>query len=54
MIFNSTYHNDDTEEIINDIVGQPFSWLKRFKLGGVGSKRMIKNVFPKFSFIKKN
>ena len=41
MIFNSTYHNDDTEELINDIVGQPFSWLKRFKLGGVGSKRMI-------------
>ena len=53
MIFNSTYHNDDTEELINDIVGQPFSWLKRFKLGGVGSKRMIvKTCSPKLSFIQ--
>ena len=53
MILNSTYHNDDTIELINDIVGQPFSWLKRFKLGGVGSKRMIINTCsPKFSFIK--
>lgn len=52
MIFNSTYQNDDTIELINDIVGQPFSWLKRFKLGGVGSKRMIvKTSSPKFSFI---
>lgn len=53
MILNSTYHNDDTTELINDIVGQPFSWLKRFKLGGVGSKRMIVNTCsPKFSFIQ--
>lgn len=53
MIFNSTYHNDDTEELINDIVGHPFGWLKRFKLGGVGSKRMIvKTCSPRFSFIQ--
>lgn len=53
MILNSTYHNDDTIELINDIVGQPFSWLKRFRLGGVGSKRMIVNTCsPKFSFVQ--
>ena len=53
MIYNSTYHDDDTINTINSIVGQPFSWLKRFKLGGVGSKRMIvKTCSPKFSFIQ--
>lgn len=53
MIFSSTYHDDDIINSIDNIVGQPFSWLKRFKLGGVGSKRMIiKTCSPKFSFIQ--
>ncbi|MDJ0645815.1 MAG: hypothetical protein QNJ57_07530 [Flavobacteriaceae bacterium] len=41
MIFNTTYHNSDDVEFMNDLVGRPFSMLKALRIRGVGSKRMI-------------
>ncbi len=41
MILNSTYTDKATTELTNDLVGKPFSLLKRFRLGGIGSKRMV-------------
>ena len=49
MILNATYKNKDTEELVNDLVGLPFSLRKRIRMHGVGSKRMIiENLSPKF------
>jgi len=41
MIFNTTYTNKETKELINDLTGRPFSFLQSIKMGGIGSKRMI-------------
>lgn len=41
MIVDSTYTNKDDKILINDLVGKSYSFLKSFKLGGIGSKRMI-------------
>ena len=41
MILDSTYHNKEHKQILNDLVGAPFSFLEAFKMKGVGSKRMI-------------
>jgi len=41
MIINSTHHNKKHKRIIEDLVGQPFSIIQKFKMKGVGSKRMI-------------
>jgi hypothetical protein len=41
MVLNTTYYSKDNKEIINDLVGKPFSLLQSIKLKGVGSKRMI-------------
>ncbi len=41
MIFNTTHTNRDDINLINDLVGKPFSLLKSIKLGGIGSKRMM-------------
>ena len=47
MIFITTHTNKDTAELINDLVGKPFSLLKSIKLGGIGSRRMmIKDTSP--------
>lgn len=47
MILNSTYQNKDHKQLINDLVGKPFSFLESIKMRGVGSKRMIiKDVSP--------
>lgn len=53
MVYSATYRNDDITKIINNLVGMPFHWLKRIKMGGVGSKRMIvKTLSPNLNFIK--
>ena len=55
MVYNATYNDDEVTNSINEAVGIPFNWLKRLKLGGVGSKRMIINAFsPKLNHIKNN
>lgn len=41
MILNTTHFNKDHKQIINDLVGAPFSIMKRFQMKGIGSKRMI-------------
>lgn len=41
MILDTTYTNKEQKNIINQLIGKPFSFLEMIKLGGVGSKRMI-------------
>ena len=41
MILDTTYTNKDHDELINDLVGKPFSFLQSLKMKGIGSKRMI-------------
>ncbi|WP_040253647.1 hypothetical protein [Psychroserpens mesophilus] len=41
MILDTTHPNKEHKKIINDLIGKPFSFLESFKMGGVGSKRMI-------------
>jgi len=41
MVLNTTHYNKDHKQIINDLVGPAFSFLQRFKMNGIGSKRMI-------------
>jgi hypothetical protein len=41
MILNSTHYNKEHKQLINDVVGLPFSFLEAFKMKGIGSKRMI-------------
>ncbi len=41
MILNTTHHNPDQKQIIADLIGNSFSLVQKFKLGGIGSKRMI-------------
>lgn len=47
MILNTTYNNKDNKKLIDDLVGNPFSFIDIFKRKGIGSKRMIiANVSP--------
>ena len=41
MVLDTTYYNRDHKALIEDLVGKPFSLMQKWKLGGVGSKRMI-------------
>ncbi|WP_445956939.1 hypothetical protein [Yeosuana sp.] len=41
MILDTTYSNKEHNELINDLVGRPYSLLQSFKMKGIGSKRMI-------------
>jgi len=41
LILDTTHIRKDQKQIINDLVGKPFSFLEAIKLGGIGSKRMI-------------
>ncbi len=41
MVLETTYFSKENKEIINDLVGKPFSLLQSLKLKGIGSKRMI-------------
>ncbi|MFD2568140.1 hypothetical protein [Pseudotenacibaculum haliotis] len=41
MVYNTTYKNEGVKELINDVLGKPFSFFQALKLGGIGSKRMI-------------
>ena len=48
MILNTTYNNKEHKEIINDLIGKPYSFFEALKLKGIGSKRMIiDDVSPK-------
>ncbi|MFI1742984.1 hypothetical protein [Thalassobellus sediminis] len=41
MFIDTTYTNDNDKMLITDLVGKPYSFIKSFKMKGVGSKRMI-------------
>lgn len=41
MILDSTYHEKEHKEILEKLVGKPFSILDSIRMNGVGSKRMI-------------
>jgi len=41
MILDSTHTNKEHKNIINDLVGKPYSFIESLKMGGIGSKRMI-------------
>ncbi|RZS93878.1 hypothetical protein [Aquimarina brevivitae] len=41
MILETTYSSKENKELINDLVGKPFSFLQNIRMGGIGSKRMI-------------
>lgn len=41
MVYNTTYKNEEVKELINDVLGKPFSFIQALRLGGIGSKRMI-------------
>lgn len=50
MIVETTYYNKKNKEIINDLVGKPFSFFQSIKMKGIGSKRMIiDDVSPNLS-----
>lgn len=41
MILNTTYSNKKHDELINDLLGKPFSLWQSIMMKGIGSKRMI-------------
>jgi hypothetical protein len=41
MIFNTTHTNGEAKELINDLLGQSFTFIQSLKMRGIGSKRMI-------------
>ena len=48
MILNTTYTNKDNDATIDNLVGSPYSFLKKLRMKGIGSGRMIiDKVSPK-------
>lgn len=43
MLLNISYRNPKQKKQIDDSVGKPFSLQKRWKLGGIGSQKLIIN-----------
>lgn len=41
MLINTTHYDKEHKQIIEDLVGAPFSFIQRIKMNGIGSKRMI-------------
>ena len=41
MLFDTSYPDKETTRQINQAVGLPFSWRIRWKMGGIGSRRMV-------------
>lgn len=49
MILDTTYTDKNNDQIINDLVGKPYSIFQSFKMKGIGSKRMIiEDASPNF------
>ena len=45
LVLDTSYKNEEHDQLINDIVGKPLSFLEAVRVGGVGSKRMIVEEF---------
>ena len=41
MVIETTYNSPKNKNIVNDHVGEPFSFLESLRRRGIGSKRMI-------------
>jgi hypothetical protein len=41
VVLDTTYSDKSNTQLINDVVGKPFSLLEVFKMKGIGSKRMV-------------
>lgn len=41
MLFDTSYPDKETTRKINKAVGLPFNWKDRWRMGGIGSRRMI-------------
>jgi hypothetical protein len=41
VLFKTSYSSKETKEAIEELVGKPFGVIERFKLGGVGSQRLL-------------
>lgn len=41
MLFNTSYKNEEYLKESNRILGEPYSFLEKLKLGGVGSRRLV-------------
>lgn len=41
MLFDTSYSDKKITKAINGAVGESFSWKERWRLGGIGSKRMV-------------
>ncbi len=41
MVLDTTHYNKEHKQIIKDLIGKPYSFVKSIKMGGIGSKRMI-------------
>ena len=41
MIIPTTFNNKETSDLIDNVLGNSFSFYKTFKMGGKGSKRML-------------
>ena len=55
MILDTTHIKKEQKQIINDLVGKPFSFLEAIKLRGIGSKRMIiEEVSPNLNMYMNN
>ena len=52
MVLDTTHYNKEHKLLIDEFVGQSYSFWETFKRGGVGSKRMIVDqLSPNLSFI---
>ncbi|WP_411768542.1 hypothetical protein [Winogradskyella sp. A3E31] len=52
MLLNTTYDNKDDKDLIEDLVGKPYSLVQKLRLGGIGSKRMmISEVSPNLASV---
>ena len=40
-LYNISYNDKETDKLINDEMGKPYSLIKKIKLKGIGSRRMI-------------
>ena len=47
MVLETTYTDKEVTKAINDAVGQPFDFLTRIKMGGIGSHRIQINRVSK-------
>ena len=48
MLLKTTYTNKDNETTMNELVGKPYGFLKKLRMKGIGSGRMIiDKVSPK-------